>query len=227
MGQAISRLPLAFMFRNWSLTLGSVLALICPLSFAQTSSSKSPSNASSSQTRDHALTLAKAGHSGEAIPLLKKAISQSSDKDFHRSAGLAGVRCAMVMNQFDSAEDFLRILNREFPGDPEVLYTSVHTYSDLATKSSQELATRAPNSAQAHELNAESLEMQGKWDQAAKEYQKVLQQNPGAHYNLAIAYTRTGRKDEGEREFAIHRNMVQKKPAEGEAPQEQPAAAPQ
>src|SRR5438067_6009839 len=313
MGQAISRLPLAFMFRNWSLTLGSVLALICPLSFAQTSSSKSPSNASSSQTRDHALTLAKAGHSGEAIPLLKKAISQSSDKDFHRSAGLAGVHCAMVLNQFDSAEDFLRILNREFPGDPEVLYTSVHTYSDLATKSSQELATRAPNSAQAHELNAESLEMQGKWDQAAKEYQKVLQQNPrlpgihfrmgrlllsepnapadaaeqakkefqqeleidpsnagaeyvlgelarqqqqwddavkhftraakmdanfgdaflgwgialvstkkfseavapleaavrlepqnpGAHYNLAIAYTRTGRKDEGEREFAI------------------------
>jgi len=281
--------------------------------------------------------LAKTGRCGEAIPLLKKAISQTSNKEFHRSAGLAGVRCAMVMNQFDAAEDFLRILNREFADDPEVLYTAIHTFSDLATRASQELATRAPNSAQAHELSAESLEMQGKWDQAAKEYQKVLEQNPrlpgihfrmgrlllsepnppadvaeqakkefqqeleidpsnagaeyvlgelarqgqawndaiqhftraakldagfgdaflgwgvalvstkkfseavapleaavklepqnpGAHYNLAIAYTRTGRKEEGEREFAIHRDMVQKKSAEGEAPQEQPAAAPE
>jgi tetratricopeptide (TPR) repeat protein len=97
------------------------------------------------------------------------------------------VRCAMVMNQFDAAEDFLRILNREFPGDPEVLYTAVHTYSDLATKASQDLATHAPNSAQAHELSAESLEMQGKWEQAAKEYQKVLQQNPrlpGIHFRM-------------------------------------------
>src|SRR5207248_9120352 len=84
-------------------------------------------------------------------------------------------------------EDFLRMLNREFPNDPEVMYTSVHTYSDLATHASQQLATRAPNSAQAHELNAEALEMQGKWDQASKEYQVVLQQNPklpGIHFRV-------------------------------------------
>ena len=336
MGQAFPP-ALSFMFRNWFPILSSVFVLVCPLSWAEPSGSKSPPSASSSQAREHALTLAKTGRCGEAIPLLKKAISQPSDKEFHRSAGLAGVHCAMVMNQFDAAEDFLRILNREFAGDPEVLYTAVHTYSDLATRASQELATRAPDSAQAHELSAESLEMQGKWDQAAKEYEKVLQQNPrlpgihfrmgrlllsepnppadaaeqakkefqqeleldpsnagaeyvlgelarqqqqwdeavqhftraakldanfgdaflgwgaalvstkkfseavapleaavkleqqnpSAHYNLAIAYTRTGRKEEGEREFAIHRDMVQKKPAEGAPPQEQPAAAPQ
>ena len=336
-GRRLSRLPFSFMSSNRSLILGSLLVLICPLSFAQTSGSKSPSSASSGQTREHALSLAKAGRCSEAVPLLKKAISQTSDREFHRSAGLAGVRCAMVMNQFDAADDFLRILNREFPGDPEVLYSAVHTYSDMATRASQELATQAPNSAQAHELSAESLEMQGKWDQAAKEYRTVLQQNPrlpgihfrmgrlllsesdppadaaeqakkefqqeleidqsnagaeyvlvelarqqqqwddaiqhftraakldsgfgdaflgwgvalvstkkfseavapletavklepqnpGAHYNLAIAYTRTGRKEDGEREFGIHRDMVQKKPAEGDAPPEQPAAAPQ
>ncbi len=68
-----------------------------------------------------------------------------------------------------------------------MLYTSVHTYSDLATRASQQLATSAPNSAQAHELNAESLEMQGKWDQAAKEYEAIAQQNPrlpGLHFRL-------------------------------------------
>ena len=47
---------------------------------------------------------------------------------------------------------------------------------------------RAPNSHQARELNAESLELQGKWDQAASEYQKILEQNPripGIHFRVA------------------------------------------
>ena len=322
------------MFNNHFFWVSSVLCVfLCSISSAQTTSSKSPSDAKPSASA-HALDLAKAGRCGEALPLLKRAIPQSSDKDFRRSAGLAGLRCAMVKNQFDAAEDFLRTLNREFPNDPEVMYTSVHTYSDLATHASQQLAMKAPNSPQAHELNAESLEMQGKWDQASKEYGVVLQQdpqlpgihfrigrlllsepnppadaaerakeefqqeleidpsnagaeyvlgelareaqqwddavkhftraakldssfgdaylgwgvalvstkkfseavpplelavklepqNPAAHYNLAIAYTRTGRKQEGDREFAIHRDMVQKNPPEEKAP---PAASPQ
>ena len=141
-----------------------------------------PANASK-----HALELAKDGHCREAVPLLKKSVSQSSDKDFSHTAGLAGLRCAMVTNQFEAAQDFLRTLVREFPSDPEVLYAEVHTYSDLATRASQQLATRAPDSAEAHELNAEALEMQGKWDQAEKEYHQILQmdpQLPGIHFKL-------------------------------------------
>ena len=314
-----------------------LLVLLSSLSSAQTPGSKSATSGKTASVGQHALDLAKDGRCGEAVPLLKKAILQSSDKSFRRDAGLAGVRCAMVKNQFDAADDFLRVLNREFPNDPEALYTSVHTYSDLATHASQQLAMKAPNSAQAHELNAESLEMQGKWDQAGKEYQVVLQQNPqlpgihfrigrlllsapnppadvaeqakkefqqeleidpsnagaeyvlgelaresqqwddavkhftraakldssfgdaylgwgvalvstkkfseavppletavklepqnpAAHYNLAIAYTRTGRKQEGDREFAVHREMVQKNPPEEKAPQGEPAPNPQ
>ena len=286
-----------------------------------------PANASK-----HALELAKDGHCREAVPLLKKSVSQSSDKDFSHTAGLAGLRCAMVTNQFEAAQDFLRTLVREFPSDPEVLYAEVHTYSDLATRASQQLATRAPDSAEAHELNAEALEMQGKWDQAEKEYHQILQmdpqlpgihfkigrlllsepnppadaaeqakkefqqelridptnagaeyvlgelarqaqqwdlavqhfmraakldsgfgdaflgwgsalistkkfseavapleaavklepQNPAAHYNLATAYARTGHKEDGEREFAVHRQLIQNnQPAEGQQPQAQ------
>jgi Flp pilus assembly protein TadD len=52
---------------------------------------------------------------------------------------------------------------------------------------------------------------------------KLEPQNPAAHYNLAIAYTRTGRKPEGDKEFAIHRDMVQKSPSEEKAPPEAPA----
>jgi Tfp pilus assembly protein PilF len=32
--------------------------------------------------------------------------------------------------------------------------------------------------------------------------------NPDAHYNLAMAYTRAGRKQDGEKEFAIHRRII-------------------
>jgi len=323
---------------NRSPSLGFVLlVLLSSLSSAQTAELKSAASGKIASAGQHALNLAKQGRCGEAVPLLKKAILQSSDKNFRRDAGLAGVRCAMVKNEFDAADDFLRMLNREFPNDPEVLYTSVHTYSDLATHASQALAMRAPKSAQAHELNAESMEMQGKWEQAFKEYQIVLQQNPqqpgihfrigrlllsapnppadaaeqakkefqqeleidpsnagaeyvlgelareaqqwddavthftraakldssfgdaylglgvalvstkkfseavpplevavklepenpAAHYNLAIAYTRTGRKQEGDREFAIHRDMVQKNPPEEKTSPGQSAASPQ
>jgi len=97
------------------------------------------------------------------------------------------MRCAMTLNQFDQAQDFLQALNREFPHDPEVLYVSIHAYSDLASRKAQELAQTAPQSPQAHELNAEAFEQQGKWDQAEKEYRGILQQNPklpGIHFRL-------------------------------------------
>ena len=277
--------------------------------------------------------MAESGHCKEAIPLLKKALVTPGDKDLRRTAGLDGIRCAMGSNQFDAAQAFLQVLARNFPGDPEVLYTSVHTYSDLATRASQQLAILAPDSPQAHELNAESFEMQGQWDKASKEYEAIARQNPkmpglhfrigrlllsapnppadaaerakkefqqelqidpnnagaefvlgeiarqngqsseaiqhftrateldagfgdaflglgnallsakrfseaipplqaavklesrnpGAHYSLATALTRAGRKEEAEKEFAIHRQMTQK----GEAEQKDQAATPQ
>ncbi|SRR5216683_1078271 len=136
----------------------------------------------------HAVELAKAGHCKEALPLLRKAVVLgSTEKDLKRQAGFAGVRCAMVGGSPDAATEFLRVLTRDFPHDPEILYLSVHTYSDLSTRAAQELATSAPNSSQAHELNAEALEMEGKWDEAVKEYETVLRQDPhspGVHFRL-------------------------------------------
>ena len=52
---------------------------------------------------------------------------------------------------------------------------------------------------------------------------KLEPQNPGAHYNLATALTRAGRKQDADKEFAIHRQMTQK----GGAGQDQQAAEPQ
>jgi len=328
MGAGVTiRLPF-FMFRPFytALFLPCLLGLLGRQSVGH--ASKPPAVASTSSLQ-RAVDLAKSGHCKEALPLLKKVSAlHTTNKDLKRQAGFAGVRCAMFTNQSNVAVDFLRALSLDFPRDPEVLYLTIHTYSDLATRASQELATSAPNSAQAHELNAESLEMQGKWDQAAKEYQLILQQNPdlpgihfrigrlllskpdpaptvaedakkeferelkldpnnagaeyvlgelarqaqqldvaiqhfsratqldagfgdaflglgasllsarrfaeaippletavklepqnpGAHYNLAMAFSRAGRKQDADREFAVHRQMTQKS-APGDGPQ--------
>jgi tetratricopeptide (TPR) repeat protein len=172
-----------------SRTLGFIAffcAILLPINSGAQSKSAAPSSPDVSQSIQKGLTLAKSGHCSEALPLLKKSAGHVEDKSLKRDAGLAGVRCGLYTNQPDAVTDFLRALNRDFPRDPEVLYISVHAYSDLSTRYAQELA-RFPNSSSAHELNAESLELQGKWDDAAKEYQQILTQNPnlsGIHFRL-------------------------------------------
>lgn len=159
--------------------------LLGSLSLAQTPKKAPSADAKSSAER--AVGLAQSGHCKEALPLLKQTTSHAADKDLKRSAGFAGVRCAMMTDQPDAAEDFIRFLNHKFPRDPEVLYLSVHTYSDLSTRAAAELATTAPKSDQALELNAEAFESQGKWDDAAKQYRLILQQNPrmpGIHFRI-------------------------------------------
>ena len=136
---------------------------------------------------ERAIKLAQNGRCEQALPALKRASQPGTDKTVRRTAAFAGVRCAMLINQTGAAVDFLQMLNREFPGDPEVLFVSVHTYSDLSTKAAQQLAMTAPNSIEGHKLNAEALEAQGKWDAAEKEYKAILAQNPqlpGIHFLL-------------------------------------------
>jgi tetratricopeptide (TPR) repeat protein len=138
-------------------------------------------------TAQHAIKLAQNGRCEEALPALKRASQPGTDKTIKRTAAFAGVRCAMLIDQRGAAVDFLQMLNREFPNDPEVLFLSVHTYSDLSTKAAQQLAMTAPNSIEGHKLNAEALEAQGKWDAAEREYKAILAQNPqlrGIHFLL-------------------------------------------
>jgi len=327
---------LFFMPRSLSTVAISTLLLVGLIGSLSAQTPKAQPAGGSASAAQQGLNLAKGGRCEQALPLLRKSAQQLTDKDLKREVGFAGVRCAMAYNRPDAAMEFLRLLNREFPHDPDVLYVSVHTYSDLSTWAAQQLATTAPNSYQAHELNAESLELQGKWDQAASEYQKILEQNPripgihfrvarlllskpnpsptvaedarrelkqeieidpnnagaeyvlgelarqesqwpdaiahftraakldtgfgdaylglgvcllsakqfseavapletavkleprnpSAHYNLAMAYNRTGRKQEADKEFAVHRQMTQKDAAQQDAPQGNPPENP-
>lgn len=132
-------------------------------------------------------SLAESGRCQEAIPLLLKDARLISDPEFKRTAEADGLRCAMALDQEETALDFLRLLKRDFPKDPEVLYLAVHVYSDLSTLASQHLLMSAPASYQVHELYAETLEMQERWDDAAAEYRRVLAIDPhlpGIHFRL-------------------------------------------
>lgn len=147
-------------------------------------------SASSKTDAQRALTLAESGNCAQALPLLKKAIHQTSDKDARKRIGLVGVHCAMTHNAPYDSLDFLAVLSRDFPRDPEVLYAAIHAYSDLSLRASQDLAHEAPFSFQVHLLNAEALELQGKWDDAAQEYRKILEispMQPGIHARLGRA----------------------------------------
>jgi len=169
---------------------------LAPVLLALTSSSiygqSAPkgSTAATGSEAPHAVELAESGKCLQALPLLKKAIRQVSDKNVKKRIGLDGVRCAMTHDAPYESLDFLAVLSREFPRDPEVLYAATHAYSDLSLRASQDLANEAPFSFQVHELNAEALELQHKWDEAAAEYRKILEISPtlpGIHARLGRA----------------------------------------
>src|SRR5438445_51347 len=236
MGQALSRVCPISMSRLFVMAL--VYSFISAPASAQSSKPALPTTSSFPFTR--ALRLAQSGHCEEAIPILKKSLLPGRDSDMRRGAGLAGIRCAMVLNQSEAAIEFLRMLNREFPRDPEVLYVSVHTYSDLSTRAAQQLDEAIQHFSRAAKLDAgfgdaflglgSSLMSQRKFSEAVPPLEtavKLEPQNPVAHYNLAMAYARSGRKEAADKEFALHREMMQKSGGPGADQGSTPPEAPQ
>ena len=163
-----------------------IVVALAASSSAQVSSKTSAANPST--TAEHGASLAESGHCPEALPLLAKSMPRVTDKELQKRVGIDGVRCASMLQQGGPMLEFLGLLNRQFPQDPEVLYVSAHAYSDLSTRAAQALATTAPTSIPALEMDAEANELQGKWDEAEKDYQKILAQNPkypGIHFRIA------------------------------------------
>lgn len=156
------------------------LSLPGPLGLAQAAPDPSTS-------AKQGIALAQKGNCKSALPILKRATPRLSDKELKFNVAMLTARCAMSIGQTDTAVEALLVLNREFPHDPEVLYTTTHFYSELASRASQELAKTAPTSIQAQELEAEAFESQNDWDKAIAQYQRILSQDPKArdiHYRV-------------------------------------------
>lgn len=141
---------------------------------------RSASPGQSALTPEKALSLAEQGHCRESVPALKRALSSQIASDTKKEIGVAGVRCALAMDDRDSTVDFIRFLHKQFPSDPDVLFVVTHAYSDLSTRTAQDLGRTAPDSLAAHKLTAEALEMQGKWEPAQAEYEWMIKKDPNA-----------------------------------------------
>jgi tetratricopeptide (TPR) repeat protein len=175
----------ARLFRSCIFVIVNLGGLLPASSPAQTPSKAPAADASSSAERG--INLAQKGRCREALPILKKAAPHLADKQLKYRAVMATARCAMSLDQTETTVEALLVLNREFPHDPDVLYSTTHFYSELASRAAQELAATAPASHQAEQLDAEAFESQQNWDRAVAEYKEILQVEPklsGIHYRL-------------------------------------------
>jgi len=166
-------------------------AVICanPGLWLTAQSSKTPVPVESpTAVAERGITLGTKGHCKEAMPILKAVIPKiHNDKDLLHDAVMARAQCGMATDQRDVVDESLMVLRREFPGDAKVLYITTRYYSELANRTAQELLQKAPSSPEAETLVAEAFQAQGRWDDAAAQYRKILQQNPnqpGIHYQL-------------------------------------------
>lgn len=174
----------------------------------------SAQTASPDASVQHGIQLVEAGQCKEALPLLERGLSRVTDKALRYHGDMAEVRCAMAVNDQQTAADALFRLQREFPGNPEVLYFETHTFSELAMRAAGQLQEKDPTSYQARRLQAESLESNGKQDQAVVIYRDILKDHPnvpGIHYRLGqIALDQAGdagstdaAQEEFEKEVAV------------------------
>jgi len=129
---------------------------------------------------EKAISLAEQGRCQASLAALKQAMKGQVAAGTRKRVGVLGVRCSLDVDDRDSALEFIHLLNKQFAQDPDVLFVVVHAYSDLSTRTAQDLGRTAPQSLAAHKLNAEALEMQGKWEPAQLEYEGMIKTDPSA-----------------------------------------------
>ena len=160
---------------------------------------KGAAGSGSGVSSEKAISLGEQGQCRESIAALKRAMTSQVPAETKKKAGVVGLRCSLAMDDRDSTVDFIRLLNKQFARDPDVLFVLVHAYSDLSTRTAQDLGRTAPQSLAAHKLNAEALEMQGKWEPAQLEYEGILEKEPNARgIHFLLGRLLLSRPDAGE-----------------------------
>ncbi len=155
-----------------------------PQAKAQFSSSSDPRAGILSAIVDAAL-----GGCAEVLPELAAA-AEEGDLPTARLAGLAAARCSIAAKSFGSALDTLTKLQAGHPVDPEVLYETARLHLKGWNEAVWKMFRLAPSSYRVNQLSAEIFEIQGRYDDAVREYRKAIQKTPGTlnlHYRLGRA----------------------------------------
>ena len=134
-----------------------------------------------------ALTRAATGECDGALPELAKGFSGGENR---RLAGLALAQCHIAAKRFAEAGVVIAQLEKEFPGDADVLYVSADYHMKAWNDAIYRMYQKAPSSYRVDQLSAEVFETQGKYTEAIAEYRRAIAKNPKAlnlHYRLARA----------------------------------------
>ena len=137
-----------------------------------------------------AIVDASLGGCAEALPKLAAAAASRDDLATARLAGLAAARCAIAGKRFDSALQTLAQLQAVHPLDPDVLYETARLHLKGWNEAVSQMFRQAPGSFRVNQLSAEIFEIQGRYDDAVREYRKAIEKAPGTinlHYRLGRA----------------------------------------
>ncbi|MBV9268320.1 MAG: hypothetical protein JO061_19280, partial [Acidobacteriaceae bacterium] len=102
--------------------LAATLGVCCATLFmpaAPKGTHRTPASPDSVALAKRGIDLVETGHCEAALPLLKRAMPQIADRQFRYRTAMAEARCAMAIDDRDTAIAALLQLEHEFPEDPE------------------------------------------------------------------------------------------------------------
>lgn len=141
-----------------------------------------------------ALTYVESGRCRDAVPLLAANFEAEQQPSVRSVVGQRLVECHLAAADEDRALTTVQKLRQLAPDDPDVLQLALRVYMNSWNGAFQRLLTKAPDSHQARQITAESLEAQERFADAAKEYRHILKMQPdlpGVHYKLGRAILRS------------------------------------
>ena len=111
----------------------------------------------------------------------------NGDEQLARMSGIAAVECFTTTKQTGDASRLMAAVEARFPGDPDVLYESAKMHRKAWDRAVLGLYQRAPASFRVNQISAEVFESEGKYGEAAAQYEKAIEKAPEAlnlHYRL-------------------------------------------
>jgi tetratricopeptide (TPR) repeat protein len=109
------------------------------------------------------------------------------DENLARLAGIAAVECLSATNRVGEASNLISTVLLRFPSDPDALYESAKLHRKAWDAAVLGLYQKAPASFRVNQISAEVFESEGKYAEAAAQYQKAIEKAPEAlnlHYRL-------------------------------------------